>query len=316
MKLTRLMCPQSKWNIKCPYEIEAEECVVHNSANKASALAEISYMIGNNNEVSYHYAIDDTQIVQGIEENRNTWNAGDGSKGRGNRKAISYEICHSTNPDSNKFIEAEKLAAKFIAYKLKEKGWGVEKVKKHQDYSKKYCPHKTLDLGWKRFLKMIQTELDTLNKTKKETTATTSTKKEETKTTTSTKKKIDVKYQTYTNGRWQPNVKNTEDYAGVLGMAVTGIYANLSQGDIIYKVHTKNGKWLPAVTNRKDYAGILGQPIDAVMIRSTKGTARYRVHIKNGNWLDWVTGYSTKDANNGYAGILGKSIDAIQIEII
>ena len=45
--------------------------------------------------------------------------------------------------------------------------------------------------------------------------------------------KIDVIYQTYTNGRWQPNVKNTEDYAGVFGLTVTGVYANLSEGNIM-----------------------------------------------------------------------------------
>ena len=159
MKLTRLMVPESKYNIKCPYNMIAEGIVVHNTANKASAMSEISYMVGNNNKVSYHYAIDDYRIVQGVEENRNTWNAGDGGSGRGNRKMIAIEICHSTNPDISLFDKAEKLAAKFIAYKLKEKGWGIEKVSKHQDYSGKYCPHKTLDLGWERFLNLIKLEL-------------------------------------------------------------------------------------------------------------------------------------------------------------
>ena len=51
-----------------------------------------------------------------------------------------------------RFINAEKLAAKFIAYKLNEKSWGIDKVKKHQDFSK-YCPHRTLDMGWIRFFK-------------------------------------------------------------------------------------------------------------------------------------------------------------------
>lgn len=131
-----------------------------------------------------------------------------------------------------------------------------------------------------------------------------------------TQDKIDVIYQTYTNGRWQPNVKNTEDYAGVFGLTVTGIYANLSEGNITYKVHTKNGKWLPEVTDRKDYAGILGKSIDGLMMKSNKGTVKYRVHLLNGNWLPWVTGYSEKDSINGYAGIFGKEIDAIQVEII
>lgn len=54
--------------------------VVHNTANDSSARNEIQYMINNRNEVSYYYAIDDKEIVQGIPENRNTWHAGDDGK--------------------------------------------------------------------------------------------------------------------------------------------------------------------------------------------------------------------------------------------
>lgn len=142
--------------------MNAEFIVVHNTANDASAKNEIAYMIGNNNQVSFHYAIDDKEIVQGIPENRNAWHAGDGGSGKGNRKGLSIEICYSKSGGS-RFIEAEKLAAKFIASKLKEKGWGIDKVTKHQDYSGKYCPHRTLDMGWQRFLNMIKAELDALN---------------------------------------------------------------------------------------------------------------------------------------------------------
>ena len=159
MQLTRLMVQSSKYNIKCPYTMVPEGIAVHNTANKASAMAEGSYMVGNNNTVSFHYVIDDYRIVQCIEENRNAFHAGDGRNGRGNRRMISIEICHSTNPDATKFDKAERLAAKFIAYKLKEYGWGIDKVYKHQDFSKKYCPHKTLDLGWERFLNLIRAEL-------------------------------------------------------------------------------------------------------------------------------------------------------------
>lgn len=163
MKVMQNLAPQSRYSVKCPHEMEAEFIVVHNTANDASAANEIKYMIGNNNQVSYHYAIDDTQIIQGIPENRNTWNAEDGGKGKGNRKGLSIEICYSKTGGA-KFIEAEKLAAKFIASKLKEKGWKVDKVTKHQDYSGKYCPHRTLDMGWVRFLNMVKAELDVLTK--------------------------------------------------------------------------------------------------------------------------------------------------------
>ena len=42
---------------------------------------------------------------------------------------------------------------------LKQYGWGIEKVYKHQDFSGKYCPHRTLDLGWERFLNKIREQL-------------------------------------------------------------------------------------------------------------------------------------------------------------
>lgn len=141
----------------------AEFIVVHNTYNDASAANEIAYMIRNDNQVSFHYAIDDKEIIQGVPENRNTWNAGDGGTGNGNRKGLSIEICYSKS-GGNKFIAAEKLAAKFIAFKLKEKGWGIDKVKKHQDFSGKYCPHRTLDMGWTRFINLVKGELDLLNK--------------------------------------------------------------------------------------------------------------------------------------------------------
>lgn len=43
--------------------------------------------------------LDGYRVVQGIPENRNTWHAGDGRNGKGNRNKISAEICHSTGTD-------------------------------------------------------------------------------------------------------------------------------------------------------------------------------------------------------------------------
>lgn len=141
--------------------MNAEFIVAHNTHNDAPAANEVAYMIRNDNSTSFHYAIDDKEIVQGIPENRNAFHAGDGGNGQGNRKGLSIEICHSKS-GGQRFIDAEKNAAKFIALKLKEKNWGIDKVKKHQDFSRKYCPHRTLDMGWQRFLNMVQAELNTL----------------------------------------------------------------------------------------------------------------------------------------------------------
>lgn len=155
-----MFVPESKYDIKCPYEMTPEFIIIHNTANDASAMSEISYMIGNNNKVSFHCAIDNERIVQGIPFDRNSWNATDGRNGNGNRKGIALEICYSES-GGEKFEEAERLAAEYTAYLLKQFGWGIDKVKKHQDfYSKKNCPHRTLSLGWQRFLNMVQSYLN------------------------------------------------------------------------------------------------------------------------------------------------------------
>lgn len=158
MQITNVTCPTSKYSIKCPHEMTAEGICVHNTANDASAMSEISYMLGNNNKVSFHAAVDNERVVTGLPFNRNAWHAGDGGNGKGNRTQIAIEICYSKS-GGERFDEAENLAACYIAYLLKQYGWGIEKVSKHQDYSGKYCPHRTLDLGWERFLNKIREQL-------------------------------------------------------------------------------------------------------------------------------------------------------------
>lgn len=159
--------PKDLWGIKCPNEMKAECIVVHNTANDASAEDEVKYMKNNYTKAtSFHYAVDDKEVRQAIPYNRNAYHAGDGECGDGNRKGIGIEICYSKSGGS-KFVEAENNAAMFIAELLKEFGWGIDRVKKHQDFSGKYCPHRTLDMGWERFLSKVRgymiTELTEIN---------------------------------------------------------------------------------------------------------------------------------------------------------
>ena len=78
MQITNVTCPTSKYYIKCPYEMTPAGICVHNTANDASAMSEVSYMLGNNNKVSFHVAVDNERVVTGIPFNRNTWHCGDG----------------------------------------------------------------------------------------------------------------------------------------------------------------------------------------------------------------------------------------------
>lgn len=164
LKIVQMLVPASKYSIKCPYTMKPEGVCIHNTANDASAKAEVSYMINNNNQTSYHYAVDGTQAVQGIPLSRNAWHAGDGGSGNGNRKYIAIEICYSKSGGS-RFTAAQNNGALLAAKLLKKYGWGIDKLKKHQDFSGKYCPHRTLqDFGWNNFRKLVQKYLDELNK--------------------------------------------------------------------------------------------------------------------------------------------------------
>lgn len=75
VKIIQRLVPQSKYPIKCPNIVTMKGITVHNTANDASALNEIAYMTNNNYEISYHYAVDDIQAVQGLPLNRNGWHA-------------------------------------------------------------------------------------------------------------------------------------------------------------------------------------------------------------------------------------------------
>lgn len=225
MNIVKKIVPESKYNIKCPYEMKPTRIVVHNTANDATARNEIAYMTNNNYETSFHYAVDDKEIVQGIEENRNAWHSSDGN-GKGNREGIAIEICYSKS-GGDKFIKAEKLAVELIVDILKRYNWGIDKVTKHQDYTNKYCPHRTLDMGWDRFIKMIEEKLNP-PKTNK----------------------VNVYYQVETKEDGVlPMVKNLEDYAGWKNHAIRYLAMKVDKGSVKYRVTTISGKKLDWITN-------------------------------------------------------------------
>lgn len=301
VEIRKVECPSEKVEIKCPYAMTPTRIVIHNTANDASAANEIAYMLSNNKETSFHFAVDDKEIVQGIPLNRNAWHAGDGN-GKGNREGIAIEICYSKS-GGERFEAAQKNAAELTAKLLADYGWGIDRVTKHADYANKHCPHRTLDdYGWDNFLNLVKGFMGA----------------ETAPEPTPTQSKPDVIYQIWDDvkNKWLPNVTNDSDYAGIFGHDVCAVFANLSRGNIFYKVHYKGGKWLPEVKNRADYAGLFNRPIDGLMMKTDTGTQiYYRVHLRrSGKWLPWVTGYSESDNNNGYAGILGQEIDGIQIK--
>lgn len=298
----------SKYDLKVPVESCAKDMkyiVVHNTANDASAANEVAYMIRNDSSTSFNAAVDDKEIVIGIPLNRGAFAAGQRD---GNAHGIHIEICYSLS-GGTRFDKAENNAAEYIAKLLKERGWDISHVKKHQDFDGKYCPHRTLDKGWQRFLNMVKSYM----------TASTPAKPTPKPSAPKPTYTGDLTYSAYAGRHWLPQVKNCEDYAGNLGQAVEGLKINAKNCDIYYRVHLRGGGWLPEIKNSgagaDGYAGIYGEQIDGVQIRTPVGFVDCRVHIKGGSWLGWVRfGSKYNSGANGYAGIYGSAIDAIQME--
>lgn len=161
LQITKMLVPASKYGIKCPYTMDPEGVTIHETGNKVSAMSEISYMIGNNYEVSYHFAVDDKRAVQGLPLNRNGWHAGDKANGHGNRKTIGVEHCYNWNgvrttkndPIYNPLYQEalkngiELVANLFIQYPK----WGVpehgKNIWRHYDHSGKNCPQRLIEEG-------------------------------------------------------------------------------------------------------------------------------------------------------------------------
>lgn len=164
--IKRLISPE-KYSIKCPYTLSPIGITVHNTANSASAANEIAYMAGNDKETSYHFAVDEKEIIQALPLDRNGWHAGDGATGSGNRRTIAIEICRSTSENLGLFLQAEKNAAWLCASLCLEHGWTTKDIYTHKHWSGKNCPHKTLELGWDRFLAMVEQNMTEMSKPEK-----------------------------------------------------------------------------------------------------------------------------------------------------
>ncbi|MTO50742.1 N-acetylmuramoyl-L-alanine amidase, partial [Turicibacter sanguinis] len=151
---------KDKYPIKCPYPMKVSYITVHDTGNSGPAVNEIKYMVTNNHQVSFHLAVDEAEVIQGLPLNRNSWACGDGGEGTGNRQSINVEICRPTHVNTSLYKRAEENAVYVVARLLYENQLSIEKLKKHQDWSGKTCPQVLLNEGrWDEFKGRVQTVL-------------------------------------------------------------------------------------------------------------------------------------------------------------
>ncbi|MBG9737280.1 N-acetylmuramoyl-L-alanine amidase [Paenibacillus alvei] len=153
--------------------MSATTLTIHNTGNPSStAKNERAWLTNpsNSRTASYHIVIDEREAIEVLPLNENAWHAGDGN-GDGNRKSIGIEICESGN-----YAKTLENAADLVAKMLKERGWGVDHLRRHYDWSGKVCPRLMYDggkwTGWQTFKAEVEKRLKTEQKPTTDTTNT------------------------------------------------------------------------------------------------------------------------------------------------
>ncbi len=158
-----------------------EYVVVHDTGNsKAGATAEMHdrYITNLNNDsastyISWHYTVDDSEIIQHLPLDEVAYHAGDGSTvfgdiwnsttygktdciGGGNRNGIGIETCVDQGSD---YTETMRKTAKLVAELLIQYGLNIDRVKQHWHFSGKNCPQVMRENNrWEEFLNLVQIE--------------------------------------------------------------------------------------------------------------------------------------------------------------
>jgi N-acetylmuramoyl-L-alanine amidase CwlA len=130
---------------------------IHETGNTrpgANARAHANFLNNPNTTVSYHYNVDDGEIIQHLPENEDAFHAGDGA-GPGNRQSIGIEICVNSDGDFQRAIDR---AAALTADICKRRSIPFENIRQHFNWSGKNCPQNIRagrPHGWDVFMEKV-----------------------------------------------------------------------------------------------------------------------------------------------------------------
>lgn len=113
---------------------------IHETANTqkgANAQAHANLQSRKNpREASWHYQVDDKEIIQSFPDDVMCWSAGDG-RGPGNTQSIHIEICVNQDGD---FQKAVRNAADLTKYLMNKYNIPIDNVVQHHKWNGKNCP--------------------------------------------------------------------------------------------------------------------------------------------------------------------------------
>lgn len=273
-------CTKQIWCRSDRYTSGGNSCkyiVVHNTANTASAVNEANNIHNNAGSSSFHYVIDDTDIIQCVHDYDTAWAVGAWSGCKAyitNSQSISIEVCSP----GTAFTQAEQDNLRALVLHLMEYyGITADHVVRHYDChsGRKNCPAAYVN----------QSAWNALHA-----------------------------YITGSSSTAAPAGGGSTASGSASGAPTSG---DLQIIPVHYALRVKNGAWWDEVTNfnNSDSNGYAGAPYtehDFLYAYVDRGTLKYRVHTVEDNWLDWVYKGDRNDTVNGCAGIAGHTIDGAQ----
>ncbi len=125
--------------------------VIHYTGNvNDKAISNAKYFSVKRNS-SAHYFVDDTSIVQVVEDHNKSWHCGDG-KGRydiSNSNSIGIEMCGTNNGKISETTINNTI--ELVKYLMKKYNVSIDKVVRHYDASRKNCPSAFSANNWARW---------------------------------------------------------------------------------------------------------------------------------------------------------------------
>jgi len=150
----------------CKY-ITIHETDNEKSGANAQAHANLQSRL-NPRSASWHYTVDDKEIIQSFPDEVRCWAAGDGN-GPGNNQSIHIEICVNTDGDYKKAVDN---AAELVVYLMKKHNIKIENVVQHNHWSGKNCPRIMRSgkkgITWNSFINLVKSKQEANNKPKKQ----------------------------------------------------------------------------------------------------------------------------------------------------
>lgn len=144
----------------------ATTITIHNTGNPTSTARNERVWLTNptnTRQASYNTVIDSKEVIEVIPLDEVGWHAGDGGKATsGNRTSIGVEICER-DVAVGEYAQTLTNAIDYVSRLLLQRGWDVDRLRRHYDWSRKNCPRlMNLDgkwTGWKEFKNRVAERL-------------------------------------------------------------------------------------------------------------------------------------------------------------